>query len=240
MTTTAPAVLMREIHRLRRFAQNLHEQLDRFPRQLKVQQAKAARQEEIHKEAQDALKKLKVVNNDKEVTLKATHARVKKYEESLNTAADKKEYDALKHQIATCRAQAQTLEDEILAGLSEIEERTAQLPVLAKAVEKAKQDLVQWEKDARQRHARQAEELKETQEKTTEAESAVPPNQRTQYNRMVHAMGADALSAVQGHNCVACMTEVTAQTYNELLQQHFVFCKACGRILYLPEMAAAE
>ena len=238
--TTAPAILMREIHRLRRFARQLEEQIERFPQQLKVQQAKTARVEENSKEAQESLKKLKVANLDKEATLKATHSKIKKYEESLNTAADKKEYDALKHQIATCREQAVQLEDEILAGMGEVEERTAKLPEQAKGVEKAKQDLVQWEKDARQRHARQIEDLKETQAKIKEAEEAVPPNQRAQYNRMIQAMGADALSPVQGHNCLACMTEITAQTYNDLLQQQFVFCKACGRILYLPETNAAE
>jgi predicted nucleic acid-binding Zn-ribbon protein len=231
---------MREIHRLRRYAHNLKEQIDRFPQQLKVQQMKTARQEENHKESQDGLKKLKVANNDKEVSLKATHGKIKKYEESLNTAADKKEYDALKHQIATCREQAQQLEDEIFAGMAEVEECTAKLPEQAKGVEKAKQDLVQWEKEARERHAHQTEELKETQEKIKEAETAVPSNQRLQYNRMIQAMGADALSSVQGRNCVACMTEITAQMYNDLLQQQFVFCKACGRILYLPEMAAVE
>ena len=238
--TTAPAILMREIHRLRRFARQLEEQIERFPQQLKVQQAKTARVEENSKEAQESLKKLKVANLDKEATLKATHSKIKKYEESLNTAADKKEYDALKHQIATCREQAVQLEDEILAGMGEVEERTAKLPEQAKGVEKAKQDLVQWEKDARERHARQAEDLKETQARIKEAEEAVPPNQRAQYNRMIQAMGADALSPVQGHNCLACMTEITAQTYNDLLQQQFVFCKACGRILYLPETNAAE
>ena len=238
--TTAPAILMREIHRLRRSARLLQEQIERFPQQVKIQQAKAARVEENYKEAQESLKKRKVANLDKEATLKATHSKIKKYEESLNTAADKKEYDALKHQIATCREQAVQLEDEILAGMGEVEERTAKLPEQAKGVEKAKQDLVQWEKDARERHARQAEDLKETQARIKEAEEAVPPNQRAQYNRMIQAMGADALSPVQGHNCLACMTEITAQTYNDLLQQQFVFCKACGRILYLPETNAAE
>ena len=36
------AELMREIHRLRRFARDLKEQIDRAPLQLKAQQAKVA------------------------------------------------------------------------------------------------------------------------------------------------------------------------------------------------------
>ena len=40
-----PAVLFREIHRLRRFANELKEQIDRYPRQVTAQQAKAYKPE---------------------------------------------------------------------------------------------------------------------------------------------------------------------------------------------------
>jgi predicted nucleic acid-binding Zn-ribbon protein len=52
---------------------------------------------------------------------------------------------------------------------------------------------------------------------------------------VVGSLGADALAAVQNRTCSSCYTEITAQQYNELLQQQVVLCKACGRILYLPE-----
>ena len=52
--------------------------------------------------------------------------------------------------------------------------------------------------------------------------------------RVLNAMGPESMSPVQGRNCAACSTELTAQTHNELLMQNFVMCKACGRILYLP------
>jgi predicted CXXCH cytochrome family protein len=43
------------------------------------------------------------------------------------------------------------------------------------------------------------------------------------------------MAAVQGRTCSACHSEITAQNYNELLQELFVVCKSCDRILYLPE-----
>ncbi len=48
-------------------------------------------------------------------------------------------------------------------------------------------------------------------------------------------MGPDGMAAVKNRSCAACSTEITAQSYNELLQEQFVACKSCGRILYLPE-----
>src|SRR5437773_1316484 len=92
---SGPAVLFREIHRLRRHIRELQDQVDRAPRVLKTQQAKVARQEEIQREGQDHLKKLKVSIHEKEVSLKATHGLVAKHLKQMETAESKKEYDAL-------------------------------------------------------------------------------------------------------------------------------------------------
>src|SRR2546423_13778320 len=99
MTTTAE--LFREIHRLRRFIQNLQEQIDRAPRQLKIQQGKVARQEELQREGQETLKKLKVTIHEKEVSLKATHTLIAKHIKQMETAEGKKEYDALQAEITS-------------------------------------------------------------------------------------------------------------------------------------------
>ena len=237
---TAPAIVMREIHRLRRFSRDLQDQLDRFPKQVKAQQGKVARQEELFKEGQEAIKKLKVAINEKEVSLKAMHTQIKKHEKQLQEAADKKEYDALKHQIATSQGICQQLEEEILVGMTELEERTGKLPELEKAVKQAKTDYVQWEKTAKDRSVEQAATLKETLAKLKEAETGVPEDVRPQYNRIVKFMGADSLSSVVGRSCASCQTEMTAQNYNDLTLNRFVVCPACGRILYMSEMAATE
>src|SRR5438105_2967035 len=101
---SGPAVTLREIHRLRRFARDLQEQIERGPKQLKAQQAKVARHEAARHEAQDTLKKLKVQVHEKETTLKTTHAVIVKHKGQLNAAASKKEYDALANEIAAEQA----------------------------------------------------------------------------------------------------------------------------------------
>jgi predicted nucleic acid-binding Zn-ribbon protein len=52
---------------------------------------------------------------------------------------------------------------------------------------------------------------------------------------LVAAKGDSAMASVQDRTCSACYTEITAQSQNDLLQERLVFCKNCGRILYLPE-----
>ena len=232
------AELMREIHRLRKFARDLKEQIDRAPVQLKAQQAKVVRQEEAAKSNQEAIKKLKVTLHEKEVTLKTTHAQIAKHQQQLNEAGAKKEYDALQTEIAAARAKCNELEEESLTAMGESEERTAKIPELDKAAKEAKEAFAQYEKESGTRLASLKQQMEEAQAKTKEVEANVPKNVRSSFDRIVKGKGADAFAAVVDHGCGACRTEIIAQQYNELLMGSFVVCKMCGRILYLPEQAA--
>jgi predicted nucleic acid-binding Zn-ribbon protein len=227
--------LFREIHRLRRFGRDLHEHLERVPRQLKAQQAKVARQEDLLRQGQEALKHLKVTTHEKEVSLRSTHQQIAKHERQLNEAGSKKEYDALKVEIAADREKCQRLEDEILQAMTDTDERTAALPTLEQNVRQAKEECSRAEQGAGERVASLQAQLAEAQAQLVAAEAQIPADARQQYDRVVNALGADALAAVTNRNCSACYTGITAQNYNDLLIGNLVLCKSCGRILYLPE-----
>ena len=234
------AELMREIHRLRRFARDLQEQIDRAPLQHKAQKARVTRQENAAHDNQEAIKKLKVAAHEKEVTLKTTHGQIAKHQKQLNEAGSKKEYDALQAEIAAAREKSATLEEEILAAMSETEERTAKVPELDKAAQAAREEFARWEKDSGARLASLKQQLGETQARLKEVEATVPKKVRSDFDRIVRGMGVDSFAAVENRGCSACRTEITAQQYNELLMGDFVPCKSCGRILYLPEVARQE
>ncbi len=229
-----PADLFREIHRLRRFTHELQEQIDRVPRQLKVHQGKVARQEEALREGQDGIKRLKVSAHEKEVSLKGIHQQIAKHQQQLNKAESKKEYDALQAEIKQEREKSRQLEDEILQAMTEGEELTGKLPELERAVQQAKVEYASYEKGSAERLVGLRAQLAEAQQQLAAVESQVPPDIRGPYNRVVNAMGPDALAAVRGRTCSACHTEITAQNYNDVLVGLFVQCKSCGRILYLP------
>jgi predicted nucleic acid-binding Zn-ribbon protein len=234
-TMSGPAVIFREIHRLRRHAQNLQEQLDRIPRQLKAQQGKVARQEEGLREAQEGFKKLKVAIQTKEKALKDRHGQIAKYQKQLNEVQSKKEYDALQAEIAGSKKDCQRLEDEILAGMVESDEKGAQLPELEKALGQARGELASFEQQAGVRRTDLQAQLTEALGQLKAVEAAVPEQVRVSYNRIVHSKGADALAAVRDRICTACHTEITVQARTDLGQELFVACRSCGRILYLPE-----
>ena len=231
------AELMREIHRLRRFARDLQEQIDRAPLQHKAQKVRVTRQEDAARDNQETIARLKVAIREKEGTLKAAHGQIGKHEKQLNEAASKKEYDALQTEIASDRAKCGTLEEEILAAMTETEERTAKIPELDKTVQTVREEFARWEQDSGARLAALKQQLDETQARLKEVEAAIPERVRRDYDRMVRGKGVDSFAPVADRNCAYCRTEITAQQYNDLLTGAFVVCKSCGRIIYLPEKA---
>jgi predicted nucleic acid-binding Zn-ribbon protein len=235
MTMASPAAIFREIHRLRKHAKDLQTEIERVPKMLKAQQNRVTQREAGGKDAQDGLKRLKVQCHEKEVLLKQAQQQVAKHQKQLQEAGAKKEYDALKSEIQQEQEHCRRLEDEILATMMEIEECTGALPGAEKAAKQAKLDYDEFEKNSEARKVVLLEQLNQALQSLKEVEAGLPEELALQYRRAVAARNEDALSAVQGRTCVACYTEITAQSYNDLLSGRVVVCKACGRILYLPE-----
>lgn len=231
-----PAEILRELHHLRQHATSLSNEIDRGPANVRAYQDKIAKLEQGFKDSQEAIKKLKVAIHEKEVSHKAKLQQIEKHEMQLNQASSKKEYDALKVEIASDKKDCRKLEDEILEIMTEVETRTAHLPNLEKELQKGKQDIHKLIDDVQSRRNGLSDDLNVVHKKIQEVESALPPDVKTPYDRLTATRGEDALSSVQGRTCTACYTEITTQNFNDLSYGKFVFCKSCGRILYLAKV----
>lgn len=232
---SGPALLFREIHRLRRFAQDLQEQIDRHPRLLQFQRARLNQQEQVQHDNLDAIKKLQVSIRQKETTLKSTHGQILKYEKQMETSSSTKEIEAFKHQISHALEACQKLEDEILTEMTDVEDRQAREPDLEKGVAQAKEEFSRFEQAQNEKFAEWKVQLAQTQARIKEEEEKIPANTRSQYDRNVTALGVDAMSAARGRICETCHTEMTVQNYHDLQQHIFMTCRSCGRILYPAE-----
>lgn len=235
ITMPGPGAILKEIHRLRRLAKDLTTRIEQQPRLLKGQQSAVARHEEALKKAQEELKLLKVHTHEKEVTLKANNQQIEKWEKQMSDIISKKEYDALKSESTHARQQVSKLEDEILVALTEIEEKTAELPRLEKALQEARTQASQFEKDSALRLKDLGNQREQTLALLREQEAALGEDVRFQYDRLISAKGEDAMAGVEGRNCTACYTEVTAQMHGDLARHLFTICKSCGRMLYVVE-----
>ena len=229
------AHILKDIHRLKRHVKDLEGKLEQGPRahkahKLKVTQAEAA----MHK-AQEGIKHFKVKIHEKETSVKVAQQGIEKLEKT--PISNKKEYDALRTEVAAANKSIHKLEDEILETMGELEEKAKQTPLAEAAVKKAKADAAQFEKEHQGRLDLWSAERQSALAQLGEAEAQLPEDLRIIYDRMCGSKWADAISAVHGRICVTCYTEVTPQMSNELQRGIFVICKSCGRMLYADDTA---
>lgn len=229
-----PAELMRDLHRLLRFIRDLQHEIADAPRELAAERSRLARAEARFKEAQDRLKQLKVQVHEKETTLKGLFQQIKKYEKQRETATSKKELDAFDHEIEHARQQCSNLEDQILQGLSDIDDQTALIPVLERELAEVRREVSQFEAEAGERLQRLQRELDQTQHDLRAAEQAIPEEILPTYRRLVTSLGAEAMAPLVDRVCQGCMMTQTLQRSYDLAAGQFVTCSNCGRALYLP------
>jgi predicted nucleic acid-binding Zn-ribbon protein len=66
-------------------------------------------------------------------------------------------------------------------------------------------------------------------------ESTLPDDIRDLYKRIVRQKGEDALAVVENQFCGGCNQQIQLNVLNQVMLGQPVFCKSCGRLLYLPE-----
>lgn len=233
---STPSQVIKETHRLHRFIKDLKAKLEQLPKQLRNRQYDVEFHEKKLQEAQDELKKLRGEAKENDLSLKTAQDQIRKYETQLTGIISKKEFDALKNEIAHTKAKIEQLEDTGLETLTTIDEKLEQIPQLEKTLTDARAELARFEQDSEERQKSMQAELERAEKELVEVEGQLPQGDFQQmYTRLVRSKGDDGLSPVRNQICMACYTAVTAQTYNEMVHGRICVCKSCGRLIYLED-----
>jgi predicted nucleic acid-binding Zn-ribbon protein len=237
MSTTVPH-LLREAHRLRRHLRELKSEIDLGPRVLKIQEQKLAAAKAAHAAAHDHIQKLKLKIRDDEGTLKVVNGQLAKFEKQLNDAASPKEYEGKQSEIRQAKEKVAALEEAILMGMEELEQKTAHLPTDDKIWAEAQAEFEQYKIDAKERLERLSADQRASVEALAKVDGQFPPAVKPQYDRLIKAYGPDGLAALSGKVCGQCRVGMSDQARSDITAGKFVCCSTCGRALYLGEPAA--
>ncbi len=227
--------ILRECHRLRRFLKALQEEVDGGPRVTKAQQNHLAREEQAHKDAHEALKKLKLKLKDDEGTLKQTEAHIAKLQTRAVEVTTMREMDATRSETTQATDKKSALEDAILTTIGEIEERTTALPAVEKQWADAKATFAAQQEEAKARLVRIQAEKAAAEAELTAAEATLPAAVRPTYLSLVKAHGPEGMAAVKERVCQSCRSSLTEQKWNQVRGGGFISCSNCGRALYPSE-----
>lgn len=231
MSTPVTSIL-RECHRLRRFLRDLQDEINLGPRVQKAQQAKLAQEEQAHKDAYEIIKKLKLQQKADEGSLKVIEQQLDKLQTRSLEVTTMREMEATRSEIAQANDKKSKLEEAILITMTDIEERTANLPNVEKQWADAQQTFKDQQIEGKERLARLQSEQKIAQEDLLKVEATIPANLKSTYASLIKAHGPEGLAGVKDKVCRSCRSTLTAQKLIELNSGQFVSCSNCGRALY--------
>jgi len=226
---------LRTLHRIHRQHADLKDRLSRGPRQIQVAELTVKKSETDLTQAKDAYKQFKMASDDKQLQLKHREAKLADVQAKLNMAQSNKEYQLLKDQMAADKQANSVLADEILEALEKIDQLQAAVKTAEASLAKSKDELGNVRKRVSDQQQGLESELARVRGELTAAEDQLDGDFKDNYLRLSKSMGEDSLAAVDAECCGGCSQTLTAQTMNLLKLDKPVFCKSCGRLIYLPE-----
>jgi predicted nucleic acid-binding Zn-ribbon protein len=231
--------VLRTLHRIHRQLTDLRGRLARGPKQIAAAEANVQRCDGALAQIKTASKSLRMAVDQKQLQLKSIEDKIKDIRIKLNAASTNREYQAFLEQIAADEMAKSVLEDEILdvmeqsdAFLKNIADAEASLAAAKAKVAEVHATVAEQEPSLRSDIARLEAELKKE-------EAALPEDMCDMYQRVVRQKGEDALAAVENQFCTGCNQQVTLNLYSYIMLGKPMFCKNCGRLLYLPESAVS-
>lgn len=234
MAVTAAA--LRELHRLHRQLSELRDRLERGPRQVAAREKNVQRLTIELQQAHDAAQQAKKTNDEKQLDLKTSEQKIVDLRAKLNTAASNKEYQTLLEQIDAAEMANSVLSDEILEGFDTIDQLGEKANEAEQRFAAGQAELDKTKTAVEEGAASIQADLTRLEEELAAAEAALPAEFKADYRRIVKHKGPDGLAEVDDGVCTGCGHRITLNMQNELQLSRLVFCKACGCLLYLPEL----
>ena len=226
---------LRTLHRTHRQLGDLRERLVRGPRAVRARQANVERLEEQVSRTRAEAKATRVAADEKQLQLKAGEDKVRKYHRQLNEAKSNPEYQALKDQIAAVEMTNSVLEDEILEAMEKVDQLRAKIEGAESDLAAARAEAEKTAHEVQEQDPLIRADIARLEKELQEAEDALPPDFQELYQRLVRHKGEDAMAPLEGEFCGGCNQPVPINLCSQIMLSKPVFCKACGRLLFLPE-----
>jgi uncharacterized protein len=227
--------VLRTLHRIHRQLTDLREQLDRGPKQIRAGEANIQHCEDVLAQTKADSKTLRMAADAKQLQLKSGEDKVRDLKRKLNAASNNREYQAFLEQIAADEMTNSVLADEILEQFEKVDAFKTNIADAEAALAGAKQRVAELRGEVAEKEPRLNGEVARLEAELQEAEATLPPDICEMYRRGVRQKGEDALAAVENQYCSGCNQQVPLNILNQIMLGKPVFCKTCGRLLYMPE-----
>lgn len=226
---------LQTLHRIHRQIADLQDRYERGPKQVKGAEANVKKCEAELTTSKDVFRAAKMSSDEKQMQLKQREAKLLDLKGKLNASNSNREYQLLKDQIAADEQASSVLADEILESLERLDVLQANIKTADETLGKVRAE----EAKVRLRIGEQQQllegDLARCNTELVAAQGLLEGDFKDNYMRLSKTRGFDALAPVESETCGACYQTLTPHIIDQLRLNKPVFCKSCGRLLYLPE-----
>jgi hypothetical protein len=196
----------------------------------------------------DAAKnRVKQIESDRkrlELEVESKKAQIEKYANQQLQTRKNEEYKALAHEIETCKADINKIEDSEIVLMEQTEAALKEVARANGEANEAKKLADTLITELGQREENFKKELAELQQGRTELATAVDESARNRYERLLKGKGDNVVVGINHGVCGGCHMKLQQQLIVSCqAQKEIVTCSSCGRILYYTrdmELAGAE
>ena len=227
--------LLRTLHRIHRQLTDLKERLDRCPKQIRATEANVQHRESLLAQAKADAKALRMAADQQQLQLKSSEDKVKDLRRKLNAASSNREYQVLWEQVAADEMTNSVLADEILEALEKVDAFQKDIAEAEAASAAARQRAAEVRAQVAQQEPLLTADITRLEAELQQTEATLPAEIRESYRRVVRQRGEDALAVVENQCCGGCNQQVPLNVCGQIIMGQPVFCRTCGRLLYMPE-----
>jgi hypothetical protein len=235
MNTTSEGLT--RLHELHLQLREVQSELDQGPRQIAARRQGVEKKQAELEARRQKLKQARMLADQKNLQLKANETKIAELKSKQNAVTSNREYDILRGQIEADTMAKSVLEDEIIEALETVDRTQVEVKQLEQDVAAAEAELKKFTQEIESKIPGLKERAEALRALVAEAEKFLPAVIAPEYRRLVQVHGADALASVENRSCSHCCLTLTQQMMVELKSGKTLFCKSCGRLLYLPAKA---
>lgn len=226
---------VRRLHEILLLAADIRGQIERAPKQLKAAQMALQAAKDAVQGCKDSIKKSRMEADRKQLQQRQYETKLYEWQGKLNAAANNREYQAVKDQIAADTQANSVLSDEIFEILEGIDSQQIKLADLERICKMTEEDSGKAESRIAERMVVLKRDLERVEGELKGAESALPEDFAAIYHPLVKTRGEEAFAPLDERSCGGCNTGLPPRIIDQLRMGNPVACSSCGRWIYRPE-----
>lgn len=223
---------LKRLHELNIQLRNVTDKLEHGPKRIHAREQLVEKKMAEQEAAEKKLMDYKLAAKEKNSTLQAKENKINDLKAKLNASTTNVEYDTLRRQIEADKAANEVLEMEILESLERVDQQQIAIQAIKQELARSKAELEKARAEVAAESPGLTVQANELSARLNEAERELPGEVLDRYRRLVKNHGADALASLESRSCSACFTKLSPQDVVNVNTGKFIFCRACGRLLY--------